>query len=195
MPFFPPAIPTLKLRKDIWAHFPVCLVKLPTQHDSRDRYAIQWHKKNLSQWSQNISDYTKVAHKRLIVSLQTSDKWDIEEPINNDDLCVVAMRIPDEKVIDSTKLPNIYADQIVLNSIDDLKDYFPVCWKFNNNIAILEFHNTNLRALSQFHNVAESDLKSFVQKTMIPILDSKWKMLPAVRTGEICRVVFTKEHM
>ncbi len=188
-------IPTLKLRKDIWTHFPVCLVKLPEpQEDGRDRYAVQWHQKNLEEWSQNIPAYQTVAKFRLLQSLYQSPKWSVESSKNPTDICLIAMQIPDNSELQtstSRPLPDIFATDPQIQTLEDLRKYFPICWKSKTNGSVtLEFHCTQLRALAAAHSMSESNLRKHVQTRLTQILKNRWSIeLPHERSNQICSVI------
>ncbi len=180
------SVPSLRLRKDIWTHFPVCLIKLPYSLDGRDRYAIQWHQKNLEAWGQHIPHYTNIAQIRLIKALVASDKWSVERPEKPGDLCVIAMKFS-EQVREFDHLPSMTADSI--QSIEDLKESFPVCWKTHKNRHTLEFHNTMVRAMAVARGVDELVIRQEVIAQMIPALaKSGWVVEPAhkANSSEIC---------
>lgn len=188
------SVPSLRLRKDIWTHFPVCLVKTPTT-DGRDRYSVQWHKKNLAEWSQNIPGYENVAKFRLMQALVSSDRWTVERPVQSDDICVIAMNFSAESVTEKAKdLPNLTTDPTI-EFIDDLKNYFPIVWKKSSHVGrtgkfVLEFHNTQVRALAQKLGVDEADVRRDVLLKMIPILEAKWRVIMTSKPvgSEICTV-------
>jgi hypothetical protein len=187
------SVPSLRLRKDIWTHFPVCLVKIPTA-DGRDRYSVQWHKKNLAEWSQNIPGYEDVAKLRLMQALVSSDRWTVERPVGGDNICVIAMNFSAaEQTPMEKELPNLAAEQIMVEFIDDLKNYFPIVWKKSGGgvgKCVLEFHNTQVRAIAQKGGITEADVRRDVLLKMIPILETKWKVLMTNKPNgsEICTV-------
>ena len=179
-------VPSLRLRKDIWTHFPVCLIKLPYSHDGRDRYAVQWHQKNLESWGQHIPQYTAIAQIRLIKALAASEKWSIERPQKPGDLCVIAMNFS-EQPREFEHLPSMSAESI--SCIDDLKDVFPVCWKTQKNRHTLEFHNTMVRAMANTRGVDELVIRHEVLAQMLPALEkSGWVVEPKnkINSSEIC---------
>ncbi len=167
-------IPSLRLRKDIWTHFPVCLIKMPYDTDGRDRYAIQWHQKNLTEWSQGIPQYQTITQLRLLRALKSCEKWRLETPQTPADLCVIAMNYSDEpRVVDA--LPNIYGSiPARIHKIDELKTYFPVCWKVRQNRWHLEFHNTHVRALAEKHGVPETAIEQLTRQGLVRCLREGW---------------------
>ena len=182
------ALPSLHLRKDIWTHFPVCLIKLPYQNDNRDRYAVQWHQKNLSEWSQGITGYETITRLRLLKALVNSTKWNVESPANPGDLCIIAMKF-DEEPKTFSSLPDIYCENPVIKTVDDLKTYFPVCWKHRGPSYAFEFHNTFVRALSKKYDVSEIEIRSHVLNRMIPLMRmNNWSVQLPTKTNEICSV-------
>jgi hypothetical protein len=170
------SIPSLRLRKDIWTHFPVCLIKMPYDTDGRDRYAIQWHQKNLTEWSQGIPQYPTITQLRLLRALKSCDKWNLETPKNPADLCVIAMNFSEEPKQFET-LPDIYSSAPTPTKIDDLKKFFPVCWKVRQNAYHLEFHNTQVRALAEKHGVPEVEIERLTRQGLVRCLgDPKWEL-------------------
>ncbi len=168
-------IPSLRLRKDIWTHFPVCLIKLPYASDGHDRYAIQWHQKNLDMWCQKIPHYQHIVHLRLLKALASSPKWLVEKPKAPGDLCVIAMQFSEEPRAFHT-LPDIRGAPTVIEDIEDIKQYFPICWKSRKNQHILEFHNTFVRALAEKQGMQEEDVRRLTLE----------RLLPALREGGWC---------
>ncbi len=180
-------IPSLRLRKDIWTHFPVCLIKLPYSHDGRDRYAVQWHQKNLEAWGQHIPQYTSIAQIRLIKALAASEKWSLERPQKPGDLCVIAMNFS-EQPREFEHLPAMSVGTI--SSIEDLKDAFPVCWKTHKNRHTLEFHNTMVRAMATVRGVDELVIRNEVLSQMLPALEKSGWVIESKKanSSEICTI-------
>jgi len=164
-------VPSLRLRKDIWTHFPVCLIKLPTNpEDHRDRYAIQWHQDNLDKWCQQIPNYQHIAHIRLMKALvSATDRWTVEAPRRPGDLCIIAMCFSEEAPTYET-LPNLRAERMDLEVINDVKTYFPICWKTRKNQHILEFHNMHVRALAKKYSADELEIREITLSRLFPAL-------------------------
>jgi hypothetical protein len=180
-------IPTLKLRKDIWAHFPVCLLKHPDT-DGRDRYSVQWHRQKLQEWSQGIPMYESVAKVRLLKALRDCDKWSVESAAQPQDICVIAMNFSNEPKVHPV-LPAIFAPDPPIHTLEDLKDFFPVCWKQTKNAVSIEFHNTLVRALSERFKMPEPQLRAMVQDKLVKECQTLWNVQPSVRPSEICRLL------
>lgn len=187
------SLPSLKLRKDIWTHFPVCLVKLPMAQDGRDRYAIQWHQKNLTEWSQGIPQYSIITQVRLLKALKTSPKWTIEQPTTPGDLCVIAMNVQSNPENDgvATELPRLF-DTLPENvtSVETLREFLPICWKSKNNRYTLEFHNTHVRGLALKHGITELEVKTMVVQKLRDCLSSTWEVQTTQKFlgNEICTI-------
>lgn len=179
-------LPKLKLRKDIWSHFPVCLLKHPDS-DGRDRYSIQWHRQHLQEWSQGIPLYESVVKVRLLKALRESNKWSVMPPQNPQDICVIAMNFSTEPKAYS-QLPAIFAPSPQLRTIDDLKDFFPVCWKCMKNEYSIELHNTLVKALSERFKIAEPEMRILIQEKLKQECAKTWDVLPPIRNSEICRL-------
>lgn len=187
-------IPALKLRKDIWTHFPVCLVKLPVAADGRDRYAIQWHQKNLTEWSQGIPQYPIITQVRLLKALKASEKWTIETPAAPGDLCVIAMNVlgSNESTEESMDLPRLFGEAMPehVTSVESLRAYFPICWKSKHNRYTLEFHNTCVRALALQQGITELEVKTLTVQKLQAALAADWEVQRThkILGNEICTV-------
>jgi hypothetical protein len=184
-------IPSLHLRKDIWSHFPVCLIRLPVTTDGRDRYAIQWHKKNLIEWSQGIPQYSVITQIRLLKALKTCDKWTLEPAQDPADLCVIAMRVP-ESPRKFERLPDLIGaakqSDLRIQDLDDLRAYLPVCWKSRNNRHTLEYHNTQVRALAEDLGITELEVRNLTYHTLVQLVSDNWMihMTNKLQSQEIC---------
>ncbi len=185
-------IPSLRLRKDIWTHFPVCLIKLPYRADGRDRYAIQWHQKNLDMWCQKIPQYQNIVRLRLLHALAAAkDRWQVETPQAPGDLCVIAMNFSEEPKSFAVLPDLLNTNEISLKSVDDIKIHFPICWKSSNNRYTLQFHNSFVRALANKHGLDEFVIRQMTLQRLMPALKSAgWAIIPPVKTNtcEICTI-------
>ena len=188
------SLPSLHLRKDIWTHFPVCLVKMPYS-DGRDRYAIQWHQKNMTEWSQGIPQYPMITQCRLMHALKKSVKWDVEPPKTSTDLCVIAMRYEDalvplkEEVVQPAVLD--VETPPVIQHIEELRDLFPVCWKAQQSVVHLEFHNTLVRSMAKARGVSEMEIRLRTLRLLPKALGDRWEMRENKSKGThaICTLV------
>jgi hypothetical protein len=176
-------IPTLSLRKDIWTHFPVCLVKIPTK-DGNERWAVQWHQKNLTDWSQDIPGYETITKLRLFHALMACPNWKVEKPETSGDLCILTMISPD-----TNSVPALFADTKAIRKLDDVKDYFPVCWKRKDNMYSFDIHKARLKALARVHHQSESDLYQKTVSELLPIL-SQFGNLTKTEMG-LCTLIRT----
>jgi hypothetical protein len=141
-------------------------------------------------WCQNIPQYEIIVRMRLMNALVSSDRWKVETPKQSGDLCVIAMNFSEEPKQFHT-LPDIYAPSINIKTIDDVKTYFPVCWKSRKNRHTLEFHNTFVKALATKHSVDELEIRRVTMNRLMNALrQDGWNVeLPAkVTTSEICTV-------
>ncbi len=181
-------VPSLRLRKDIWTQFPVCLIKLPYAPDGRDRYAIQWHKTNLDAWCQKIPQYEAIVRVRLLHALASSDRWTVETPKQVGDLCVIAMNVTEPREYHT--LPNIREAPDEITHIDDIKTYFPVCWKSRKNRHTLEFHNTFVRAMATKDGMDELEIRRLTLENLLPALKKAgWSIdMPVKTSAEICTI-------
>lgn len=185
-------IPSLRLRKDIWTHFPVCLIKLPYCADGRDRYAVQWHQKNLDMWCQKIPQYQNIVRIRMLHALAAAkDRWSLETPQAPGDLCVIAMNFSEEPRTFAS-LPDLFTnDTVCLASIENIKKLFPICWKSSNNRHSLQFHNSYVRALAHKHGVDEFEIRQLTLQRLMPALkEAGWAIIPPAKTNscEICTI-------
>lgn len=186
------SVPSLKLRKDIWTHFPVCLVKLTNSEDGMDRYSVQWHQKHLQEWSQGIHLYSTVTKARLLKALSmASDRWTLGPPAHSEDLCTITMKVSDKSSREKTDqvLPDFLNSNPVVTSIESMKQYLPICWKLQKARYSIEYHNTELRSLSEMHGIPESELKiQILQKCIQWAEQNRWKMLPSTKASEVCQL-------
>lgn len=156
--------------------------------DGRDRYAVQWHHKNLDAWCQMIPQYNTIVRLRLIKALAASDRWSLEPPVRPGDLCIIAMRFSEEHR-EFNSLPDIRAEVTPLVNVEDIKKYFPVCWKSRNNVHTLEFHNTFVRALAQKYSMDELEIRHLtIKRLMTSLKNYDWivSIPEKITTSEIC---------
>jgi hypothetical protein len=92
------SVPALKLRRDIWDHFPVTVVPLGSGEDGAERHAIVWHRKNLAMWRAERSEdmhewmhYDAIQERRLLKALRASPRWTVEPAQTPDQICVIRM--------------------------------------------------------------------------------------------------------
>ena len=71
--------PDLRLRKDIWTHFPVTVVPLGRRADGAEYHSIQWHRDKLLAGRDDFDfdEYVSEVERRLIKALEASPKWDV----------------------------------------------------------------------------------------------------------------------
>lgn len=91
-------IPQLKLRKDIWENFPVIVEALGTGADGAERHAIRIHRKNWSEWreemAENFDDYLNWdcnTEFRLSKALESCRFWTVEESDDPNTFAVIRM--------------------------------------------------------------------------------------------------------
>jgi hypothetical protein len=90
-------VPDLRLRKDIWAHFPVNVDSLGRGTNGVDRHCIEWHNLKIRQIAQaegKTPDQVKrELLPRLIGALSASRAWTVEAPEPGSKcIAVIAMR-------------------------------------------------------------------------------------------------------
>lgn len=91
------ALPDLRLRKDIWAHFPVNVDSLGRGANGADRHCVEWHNQKVRQIAQAEGKSPEQVKKdllpRLIGSLSASRAWAVEAPEPGSKcVAVIAMR-------------------------------------------------------------------------------------------------------
>ena len=71
--------PDLRLRKDIWTHFPVTVVPLGRSSDGAERHSVQWHRERLLTGRDDFDfdEYVNTVERRLFKALEASSKWDV----------------------------------------------------------------------------------------------------------------------
>jgi hypothetical protein len=112
-------MPVLRLRKHIWENFPVDVISVPSK-DNVERYAIRWNKSKYEDARTDVTfyweydDFEDNVYRRLLISLNASRYWTVEEARGSRDVCVIAMNFQDEKPA-AFKLPSN-------NLCDDLCD-------------------------------------------------------------------------
>jgi hypothetical protein len=91
------ALPDLRLRKDIWAHFPVNVDSMGRGANGSDRHCVEWHNQKVRQIAQaegkTPDQVKKELLPRLIGSLSASRAWTVEAPEPGSKcVAVIAMR-------------------------------------------------------------------------------------------------------
>lgn len=107
-------VPNLKLRKDIYGHFPVVLRSIPVGPDHVERFAIEWDRRNFyamksrdATSTECYNDFGYYSVWRMIYALRKrSDQYTVEPPRSKSEVCVLAMRAapPSESMIRSTRM-------------------------------------------------------------------------------------------
>lgn len=150
--------PELRLRKDIWEHFPVTVTPLGAGKDGAERHAISWHRKNFEEWRNERTedyyeamDYYEITAYRLEKCLESSKFWTVEAPRTDSEICVIRMNfVPRDEVTEE-----LVADSVadtpkavetdgwvtvaapkaapakpahLLTRLNDIKTHFPVVW-------------------------------------------------------------------
>ena len=98
--------PELRLRKDIWEHFPVTVTPLGRGADGGERHAVAWHRAKLAEWRETKPesfcewmDYEMDTEHRLFKCLESSKYWTVEESTADGQLCVIRMNFaPREEI-------------------------------------------------------------------------------------------------
>jgi hypothetical protein len=98
--------PELRLRKDIWEHFPVTVNPLGRGSDGAERHAIVWHRKNYEEWRNTRTvdydeamDYEEITLFRLFKCITVSKYWTVEDATADGQIAILRMNyVPKEEV-------------------------------------------------------------------------------------------------
>jgi hypothetical protein len=78
------AVPVLKLRKDIWAHFPVNVDSMGRGANGADRHCIEWHNMKLrdmaKQQGKTVEQLKATLFPQMFAALSASPAWTVEMP-------------------------------------------------------------------------------------------------------------------
>lgn len=101
----------LKLRKDIWTHFPVNLDSMGRGNNSRDRYGIEWHNMKVRQIADakgmTPDQVKRDIFPRLMASLLAASTWSVEEPVPGSRfIAVIAMKFAEAPSTRPVGAPN-----------------------------------------------------------------------------------------
>ena len=200
-------MPNLTLRKGIWENFPVTLVPLDDNNDGTERYAVEWHKKNLREWRESRSasydewmEYQAFAEFRLIHALRAhSHKYTIEPPRNKDQILVLAMVHSGPR--EAAAGPGSVAPRAtaaagprvpVLRKLNDIKEHFPVVWHPvtgapGKSTYAIELFGKKIREMS---TAVGHDVTREIKENLLRALRAShaWTVLPAGAPGEVCRL-------
>jgi hypothetical protein len=199
-------LPVLKLRKDIWENFPVCLEKMDESGDHRDRYLICWHYKQLARWSQQIPQYASITKIRLVRALNANKTaWTIRDaPTGTDAICMLEMLLPSERPTilpqNITSLMDPTAVPPVINTLDDIRDNYPVCWIMQpDGSAVLSFHERQVRRLAELMNCPINEIHGIVhEKLLAGLWNGGWIIdasnIPANGLCTVCKATSSLIH-
>jgi len=195
------SMPDLTMRKGIWEHFPVTLVKLDDR-DGTERYAIEWHKKHLKEWKEERSasmeewmEYQAYAEFRLLHALRAhSHKYVIEPPRTKDQIVIIAMAHTGPRA-DAGPRANVAPRNAfagpVLRKLNDIKEHFPVVWhpvegRRGKSTYALELFGKKLREMS---TAVGHDVTAEVTEALKAALaaSNAWHVLPS-EGKELCRL-------
>jgi hypothetical protein len=172
-------LPILKLRKDIWENFPVCLEKVGDSTGSsmsRDRYIVRWHVKNLARWSQQIPQYPAITKIRLIRALSANKMaWTVRDaPVAAGDnaICMLEMQLPSER---TTALPSNVAALFdsavippVIHTLEDIREHYPVCWTVRSDgAAVLFYHDRQIAKLVETTHYPADEIRGIVHEKLL----------------------------
>lgn len=101
----------LKLRKDIWTHFPVNLDSMGRGNNSHDRYGVEWHNMKVRQIADakgmTPEQVKKDIFPRLMASLLAASAWSVEEPLPGSRfIAVIAMKFAEAPSTRPVGAPN-----------------------------------------------------------------------------------------
>jgi hypothetical protein len=104
-------MPILRLRKHIWENFPVDVVSVQSK-DRVERYVIRWNPRKYQDARTDVTfyweydDFEDNVYRRLLLSLNASRYWTVEEAKSANDVCIIAMNFQNEKPSMPFKLPS-----------------------------------------------------------------------------------------
>jgi len=187
------SVPDLTKRKGIWENFPVILDRI-ADYRGKERYALVWHKKNLSEWREHrgapsaaaavFMEYESYVEYILFHSLnQYTHLYKVLPPANNNQIAILEMvKSPSPRHDD--RLP-------VLRKLNDIKEHFPVVWhavdgRAGKSTYALELHGKKVRDLS---TTAGRNLTADITRDMLAALRAShaWTVLPT-KGKEVCRL-------
>ena len=207
------AMPTLRLRKDIWENFPVSVVPLGKGVDGAERHAVVWHHNNFAAWREERTericdwlDYEDDQTRRLYKALAASTRWTVEPAITEEQLCVIRMNfIPREDVpaeggerteiaaapvavkaavVTETPVQPAAGCTPVLVRLNDIRAHFPVVWK--------QIPGTRINVI-ELHGKQMRDRGLNPATTKEDLLralraSASWRVLRAETPTEVCRI-------
>jgi hypothetical protein len=192
-------LPDLKLRKDIWTHFPVNVYPLGTASDGAERHSIVWRRKELVAWREaNPGEYDVWMKRefqletRLINALKASSKWIVENPEQADQLCIIRMNYKGRQEIKNaeftvSRIPN-------LTRLNDIKAYYPVVWHPESpRIYSIELYEKQIKSVASLLRCDPADLSDRVGAQLMKALraSTAWRVLAPVGT-EFVRIELTQ---
>ncbi len=159
-------MPDISTIPALWRHFPVNVIPIESGAGV-ERFSIVWHRKNLTEWRNERSanwdeynDYQDWQEFRLKYSIENHpDTYVLEEPRNEDEICVIRMSRPSGFVAHAPT--PVYAPKAVrpaqtMRALDVLR-LAPVSWDRDGNKHYIKIHNKKIgqMAADQRKNVAE----------------------------------------
>lgn len=189
----------LKLRKDIWTHFPVIVVPLGRGTDGAERHAIVWHRKKIAEMRNSAQQWNETHEQaRLIKCLQENTKWILEKSTNPAHICVIRMKYAMANAPASNyESPMIHSP--VLTRLTDIKTHFPVVWHkiidMNNpnnpnsesKVFAIELHHKLIaNSTKQKGYDAEDQIVGLLMRALKA--STAWRVLQPVEDNEFCRL-------
>ena len=186
----------LKLRKDIWTHFPVIVVPLGRGTDGAERHAIVWHRKKIADMRNSAHSWNEThEQQRLVKCLQENTKWTLEKSTNPAYICVIRMKYAMSNAPASNyESPMIHSP--VLTRLTDIKANFPVVWHkivdMNNQnsptkVFAIELHRKLIANSSQQKGYdTEDQIVGLLMRALKA--STAWRVLQPVEDNEFCRL-------
>ena len=186
----------LRLRKDIWTHYPVIVVPLGRGTDGAERHAIVWNRKKIANMRASMptdtwSQYETTQHDQLIQALQAGAKWTVEKATNPDHICVIRMKYKmHNKPASNYEAPLVRSP--ILTRLTDIKAHYPVVWhavEGANKTFALELHRKAIAARAETAGKGVDIEDQTVGLLMRALKASTaWRVIQPVLDGEFCRL-------
>ena len=185
----------LRLRKDIWTHYPVIVVPLGRGTDGAERHAIVWNRKTIADMRSSMpSDawlhYETTQHDQLIQALQAGTKWTVEKAINPDHICVIRMKYKmNNKPASNYEAPLVHSP--ILTRLTDIKAHYPVVWHSvdgQTKTFALELHRKEIAAKTAVSGGADVEDQTVGLLMRALKASTAWRVLQPVLDGEFCRL-------
>lgn len=204
-------VPDLTLRKGIWENFPVTLLPIVSR-DGTERYAVVWHRKNLTEWRQTrpnsideFMEYKEYCEWRLMYALkQYAHKYTVEPARSTGEICVLAM-VHAPKVAEAdaetesetsdnedafvTLVPAAAAPVVAVRRALDVLKSFPVSWDREGKNHYIKIHNKNIQILATSKGKSVTAMTSSVHADLLDALAECSDCVVTAKPGYLCAVL------